>query len=109
MRKVTVFNNISLDGFFTTPGGDMSVFHSNTDAEWAKFSADNASGGKATLLFGRKTYDQMASFWPSAEAKKLMPEIAEGMNRLEKIVFSRTLKEASGTTRDSSRRTSSAK
>jgi dihydrofolate reductase len=89
-----VFNNISLDGYFVDDKGDMSWAHEVADAEWAKFSSENAQRGNGTLLFGRKTYEMMASFWPSDQAKKQMPDVAEGMNRLHKVVFSRSLKEA---------------
>ena len=80
-----------MDGYFVDAMGDMSWAH-KSDPEWSKCSSDNAKGGNGTLLFGRKTYELMASFWPSAAAKKQLPEIAEGMNRLPKVVFSRTLK-----------------
>jgi dihydrofolate reductase len=36
----------------------------------------------------------MASFWPSPMAARTMPVVAEGMNRMQKIVFSRTLDKA---------------
>ena len=42
------------------------------------------------LLFGRKTYQYMAAYWPSAPAD----EVEERMNNLPKIVFSKTLKSA---------------
>jgi len=45
-----------------------------------------------TLLFGRVTYEQMASYWPTPHAIKNDPIVAEGMNNADKIVFSRTLK-----------------
>jgi dihydrofolate reductase len=53
----------------------------------------NASG-EAELVFGRKTYEMMARFWPSKEAAQAMPEVARGMNRMRKTVFSHTLKAA---------------
>ena len=59
MRTLTVFNNISLDGFFTDAHCDMSWAH-QTDRDWAKFSSENANAGGA-LVFGRITYDMMAS------------------------------------------------
>jgi dihydrofolate reductase len=37
----------------------------------------------------------MASFWPTPAAMESMPDVAEGMNKSRKIVFSRTLKEVS--------------
>jgi hypothetical protein len=66
MRKLTVFNNVSLDGYFTDSSGDMSWAHKQ-DPEWAAFTAENA-GGEAELLFGRVTYEMMASFWPTPQA-----------------------------------------
>jgi len=63
MRKLMMFNHVSLDGYFTDGNGDMSWAHSQ-DAEWLKFTSDNA-GGEAEFLFGRKTYQMMASFWPT--------------------------------------------
>lgn len=93
MRKLIVFNNVSLDGYFTDAHGDMSWAHSQ-DPEWMRFSAENAAG-EAELVFGRITYELMASFWPTPQARQMMPEVAEGMNRMRKSVFSRTLEQAS--------------
>jgi dihydrofolate reductase len=90
MRKLRVFNSISLDGYFTDTKGDMSWAH-KYDPEWNAFTSENAQGGRGPLLFGRVTYEMMASFWPTPAAMEQMPEVAEGMNRLPKIVFSRTL------------------
>lgn len=92
MRKVIVFNNISLDGYFTDPNNDMSWAH-REDPEFNAFTAENASG-EGVLLFGRKTYDLMASFWPTPQAAQMMPEVAAGMNRMPKVVFSRTMDKA---------------
>jgi dihydrofolate reductase len=36
----------------------------------------------------------MASFWPTKQAYDMMPEVAEGMNNLPKVVFSRTIDKA---------------
>ena len=94
MRRLLVFNNISLDGYFTDANNDMSWAHRNADEEWNKFTAENASGG-GVLLFGRKTYDLMVSFWPTRQAYDIMPAVAEQMNNLPKVVFSRTMDQAS--------------
>jgi dihydrofolate reductase len=92
MRSVAMFNSVSLDGFFTDGSGDMSWAHSQ-DPEWQQFTSANA-GGEAELLFGRKTYEMMASFWPTPQALQTMPAVAKAMNAMRKTVFSRTLKEA---------------
>ena len=94
MRKVTVFNHVSLDGYFTDKNSDMSWAHANDDPEWNAFTEENAKGG-GVLLFGRKTYEMMAGYWPTPAAIKQFPEIAEGMNNQPKVVFSRTLDKAS--------------
>lgn len=93
MRKLTVFNNVTLDGYFTDTQGDMNWAHKD-DPEWKAFTAENAKGG-GVLLFGRVTYELMASFWPTPTAMEQMPEVAKGMNDLQKVVFSRTLDKAS--------------
>jgi dihydrofolate reductase len=92
MRKLNVFNQITLDGYFTDPKGDMSWAHKQ-DPEWTTFTSENASGG-GELLFGRVTYDLMSSFWPSAQAHALAPVVAQRMNQLPKVVFSKTLEKA---------------
>jgi dihydrofolate reductase len=92
MREITVFNSVSLDGYFTSKTGDMSWAHKD-DPEWTQFAASNAGGG-GELRFGRVTYQMMASYWPSPEAMKSAPEVAKGMNALPKAVFSRSLDKA---------------
>jgi dihydrofolate reductase len=47
------------------------------------------------LVFGRITYELMMSYWPTPAALKDNPVVAERMNSLPKVVFSRTLDEAS--------------
>ena len=92
MRTLSIFNNVSLDGYFADAAGDMSWAHKN-DPEWTAFTSGNAQGGGA-LLFGRQTYEMMAGFWPTPMAAEMMPVVAESMNAMEKYVFSRTLKQA---------------
>lgn len=92
MRKLIIFNHVSLDGYFTDPNGDMSWAH-RKDPEWNAFVNENASGG-GVLVFGRITYDLMASYWPTPMALRNDPLVAERMNTLEKVVFSRTLESA---------------
>jgi dihydrofolate reductase len=89
VRKLLMFNQVSLDGYFTDARGDMSWAHVR-DEEWQRFTSENA-GGEAELIFGRKTYSMMAGFWPTPQAKQAMPEVAASMNRMRKYVFSRSL------------------
>lgn len=82
---------ISLDGFFEGSNQDISWHH--VDEEFNQFAVEQTSGVD-TILFGRKTYEGMASYWPTESAIKDDPIVAELMNSLPKIVFSRTLQKA---------------
>jgi len=92
MSKLIVFNNVTLDGYFCDAHNDMSWAHSE-DAEWSEFVTNNSKGTGA-MLFGRKTYEMMASFWPTPDAIKMMPDVAKFMNEMPKYTFSKTLKKA---------------
>jgi dihydrofolate reductase len=92
MRRLLVFNAMSLDGFIADAQGDMSWAHQR-DEQWSSFAAANASG-EAVLVFGRKTYDMMAGYWPTEAAAEHSPLLAKRMNALKKIVFSRSMKKA---------------
>lgn len=95
MQRLIVFNNVTLDGYFASVSGDFSWAHSgNDDAEFDAFVADNASHG-GQLLLGRITYELMASYWPTPNAIKNYPVVAEGMNSMPKVMFSRTLDKVS--------------
>lgn len=94
MRKLVVFNNVTMDGYFSGVNGDISWAKGHQDVEFKAFAAKNAEGG-GVLVFGRITYELMMSYWPTPDAKKSDPIVAERMNNLPKIVFSRTLDEAS--------------
>lgn len=91
MRNLILFNLQSLDGFFEGPGHDTS-WH-NVDDEFNEYVWENIKGVD-TILFGRVTYELMASFWPSAEALRDDPVTADLMNTWPKAVFSHTLKKA---------------
>lgn len=93
MQRLIVFNQVSLDGYFTDSKGDISWAHKD-DPEWNAWVAGNTKGG-GTLLFGRITYEMMASFWPTPAALETLPVVAKRMNSGQKVVFSRTLDKAS--------------
>jgi dihydrofolate reductase len=92
MRKLFVFNFITLNGFYKGTGEDIS-WHRHS-AEEGEFASQRMGHDGAVLLFGRKTYEMMAGYWPTQEANQNAPEVAEGMNKAEKIVFSDTLRKA---------------
>ncbi len=88
MRKVFVFNLVSLDGYFEGPKREID-WH-NVDAEFNDYAVDMLNSVD-TLIFGRVTYELMENYWPTPDAIKNDPIVAEKMNTLPKIVFSRTL------------------
>ena len=91
MGKLGAFNFVTLNGYFKGPKEDIS-WHKH-GAEESEYAAEGSKSG-STLLFGRVTYEMMASYWPTPDAFKNMPDVAAGMNSSDKIVFSRTLKNA---------------
>jgi len=65
MRRLIVFNHTTLDGYFVGPEGDFRwAAKGNDDPEYAAFVAENASAG-GELLFGKITFEMMASYWPT--------------------------------------------
>src|SRR5712692_7181370 len=88
MRKVFLFMMVTLDGFFEGPNHEID-WH-NVDEEFNEFAIHQLNDVD-TLLFGRVTYQLMASYWPTQSAKENDPIVADKMNTLPKIVFSKTL------------------
>lgn len=91
MGRLSAFNFVSLDGYYKGPGEDISWHNHKSEEE--DFAVDGLASGNA-LVFGRVTYELMAGYWPTAQALESSPAVAEGMNRAEKLVFSRTLTRA---------------
>ena len=89
MPKLSVFEFSSLNGSFKGPGDDIS-WHRHGEEE-GEYSEDMLKTG-STLLFGRVTYEMMAGYWSSPMAAENSPVVAAGMNKADKIVFSKTLK-----------------
>ncbi len=82
---------VSLDGFFEGP--DHNLDWHNVDQEFVAFAVRQLDD-TGTILFGRRTYEMMAGFWPSEAAVASDPETAKRMNDTPKVVFSNTLREA---------------
>jgi dihydrofolate reductase len=91
MRKLFSFNMMTLDGFFEGP--DQEIDWHNVDEEFNEFAAEQL-GTIDVILFGRVTYQGMASYWPTPFATENDPVIAAQMNSFPKIVVSHTLQKA---------------
>ena len=90
MRKIIVFNLITVDGYFAGPKGEID-WH-NYDEEMGAFSIEQMQTLGA-LMFGETTYELMASYWVTEEGIKGEPVVAGIMSSIPKIVFSEKLKE----------------
>lgn len=93
MRKVIFFMLTSLNGFYERAPWAIDWHHAG-DPEFNEFALAQLDSADL-MVFGRKTYEGMASYWSSADAVRDDAEVAGRMNAKEKVVFSRTLSEAS--------------
>lgn len=81
---------VSLDGYVEGPNGELD-WH-NVDEEFNDY-AIGLLNSVDTLLFGRKTYELMAAYWPTPLAAEDDPVVAGLMNNLKKVVCSNTIRE----------------
>jgi dihydrofolate reductase len=84
MSKIFLFMMVTLDGYFE--GSDHNISWHNTDEEFSKF-ADEQLDEVDTLIFGHRTYEMMADFWPTKHAMDIEPGTATRMNSFRKVVF----------------------
>ena len=73
MKRLSVFNHISLDGFFAGPSGEIDWFQSAHDDEWNSYAREHADLSRHTLMFGHTTYKIMKSWWPTPAAMNADP------------------------------------
>ncbi|MES2779517.1 MAG: dihydrofolate reductase family protein [Bacteroidota bacterium] len=91
MATLSVFIFTSLNGCTHDIDGDISWHvHGEEENEFASKSLSSHN----ILLFGRKTYEMMVSYWPTPMALEHDPKLAAQMNNAEKIVCSNTLRNA---------------
>ena len=88
MKKINAFCYVSVDGYFAGPNGEIDWFKDiEKDGEYKAFMQQQANLGGA-LMFGHTTYEMMKSYWPTAEAAKADPAMADVMRNSSKIVVS---------------------
>ena len=94
MRKLIMWNVITLDGYFEgSQNWDLSFHNIVWGKELEELSIEQLKSADY-LVFGRVTYEGMAAYWTKAEGEAAEQEVAKLMNSIPKIVFSRTLKSA---------------
>ena len=104
-RRVFLFPQDSADGFFSDAGGGLDWVVADPEIH---ARAVEGMPNTDTILFGRRTYEQFASFWPGAlqnlnapgphgESKQApaFAAMARWLNDTKKLVFSKSLKKAS--------------
>ena len=106
-RRIVIFEWLTADGFFASTDGNLDwVVPDEAQAR----AAANEIGRFDTVLFGRRTYEQFAGFWPRVlddDHSDTLPDphhpgrrsrehriVAVALDTMTKLVFSRTLKEA---------------
>jgi dihydrofolate reductase len=91
MRQILAFIVVTVDGYYEGPNGEFDW--PVVDEEFNQFGLQQLDEVD-TLLFGRRTYELMASYWPTPAAAEDDPRVAAKMNGLPKLVVSRTLQKA---------------
>jgi dihydrofolate reductase len=89
MSKLIMWNLMTLDGFFEGIKSWDLDFHQAVWGEELERLSIEQLGTADRLVFGRVTYEGMAAYWQTATG-----EIADFMNGIPKIVFSRSLERA---------------
>ena len=107
MRRIMMFNRVSADGFFAAADGNLDWIVRDEEVD-----RHGASGipSTDTVILGRRTYAQFASFWPHVLDSPapvdphgpggFSPELhafARALTDMTKLVFSTTLKKMSWT------------
>jgi dihydrofolate reductase len=92
MGKLIYLLNVSADGFIARPDGELDW--PAVDDELHSWFNEHARGMEASL-YGRRMYELMSGYWPTAEADPDITdterEFARIWNRVPKVVFSSTL------------------
>jgi dihydrofolate reductase len=95
MGKIVISENVTLDGVVQDPTGEEGFKHggwflqvgSNDREGFSKAALDEALGAEA-LLLGRRSYEFLATRWPSRTG-----ELADRLNSMPKYVVSSTLED----------------
>lgn len=103
-RRIVTFNQVSADGYFSDAAGGLDWVVNDPELQRRAVAGMPDTD---TLLFGRRTYEAFASFWPGAlrdlrepgphgesKADPAFLAMARWLDATEKLVASRTLARA---------------
>ena len=99
MRKLTVTEWMSLDGYVSGPNNDMGFVGESFNDEMGVYEDSFLRSGDL-LLLGHTTYDSFYGAWPEREQNSTEPgekEYAKYLNAMKKIVYSKTMDKAEWT------------
>jgi len=102
MRRIVTFEHVSPDGYFATPDGKLDWVVSDDEVGEA---AMKVNPDLDLVLYGRKTFEMMAAFWPKVSADSdtapdphtpgksspMMKKMADFLNTTPKLVFSKSM------------------
>jgi dihydrofolate reductase len=102
MRRIVMFNRVSADGYLADEKGSIDWVVQDPKLDEAVMSGGDVEID--TILFGRRTYEMFAAFWPHVTRDSIGPhgaplspailKMASILNETPKIVFSKTMREA---------------
>jgi dihydrofolate reductase len=94
MRKLIYGMGVSLDGFVAAPGDDISWSGPSEELHWYHNEATTPEG---LSLYGRRLWEVMSQYWPTADQAPGVPEVEADFARRwrarPKVVFSSTVSE----------------
>jgi dihydrofolate reductase len=98
MRKIIASDFYTIDGLMSDPEDKMEWVLNNFSEDVGQYE-DDLYDSADTLLLGRATYKIFEGCWPDARKNPAVPKEDHGMadtiNKIKKIVFSRTLNDVS--------------
>ncbi len=96
MRKIIVFDSMTLDGYFAGPNGEL---HEWVVPDLEVNKAAQKGARVDTALFGRVTFRMFENVWPKVSKEPKAPEgmkkMADSLTRMDKVVFSKSLERVS--------------
>ena len=86
MRKLRVFESISIDGYFTDADDGMRWAHRGPDPEFDAWVGSNASGGGDAAVRSQDVRADGGVLADAARRRSRCPTVAKGMNAVTKYV-----------------------
>jgi dihydrofolate reductase len=97
MRKIVMLNQVSIDGYFAGPNGEIDWFVHTPEIGHAA----HAMMDPDTVILGRVTYDTFSNFWPDIaddeNSSDDMRQTSKELNEMTKLVVSNSLEKVSWT------------